>query len=185
MRAFIAVDLTSEIQKAIGDIQAALGRFLASIRWVKPESIHVTLKFLGEISETQQKQIESVCSERQGGLSPFEISVTGIGFFPNVRAPRVVWLGINQGKAELETLAAFVEESCRSVGFPAEARPFSPHVTIGRVKSLPHIRTFQEAAAPFTHAECGLTPVHQFFLYESQLARGGSIYTKRATFELE
>lgn len=185
VRAFLAVDLTPEIQSRIAAVQSALGRFSSAVRWVRPEFIHLTLKFLGEISTAQQQQIESLFSQHKSGVAPFRISVRDVGFFPHARAPRVVWMGIQEGQRELEALATFVEEALRPAGFPPEERSFSPHVTIGRIKFLPSGKAFQDAAAPFSGYECGTAEVREFFLYESQLARSGSIYTKRATFGLE
>ncbi|MBZ5537043.1 MAG: RNA 2',3'-cyclic phosphodiesterase [Acidobacteriia bacterium] len=185
MRAFIAVDLTREIEAKIAGAQAALGRFSHAVRWVRPESIHLTLKFLGEISNEQQHRVVETFSTRKSGVAPFQISVERLGFFPNARAPRVVWMGIRKGKEELQSLARFVDEALGAAGFPPEPRPFSPHATIGRIKFLPDVASFNEATSAFSDYQCGTTTVHHFFLYESKLDRGGSIYTKRATFGLE
>lgn len=185
MRAFIAVDLTSEIQAKIAEIQSALKRFSTEVRWVRPQSIHLTLKFLGEISQDQLFQTQKIFTGHRSGITPFSISVERIGFFPNTRGPRVVWMGIEEGKEALETLARFVEEALRTAGFPPESRPFSAHATIGRIKYLRDVKGFLGAVAPFEKTHCGHAPVREFHLYESKLHRGGSIYTKRATFELE
>jgi 2'-5' RNA ligase len=185
VRAFIAVDLTPEIRERIAEIQSLLGRFSHAVRWVRPESIHVTLKFLGEISAAQQQQIVGIFSAHKSGVTPFRIRVQGIGFFPDARRPRVVWLGIDEGQESLQSLAQFVEEQTKSAGFPSEERPFSSHVTIGRIKFMPDAKAFSEATVRFKEHGCGIAEVRQFFLYESQLNRSGAIYTKRATFELE
>ncbi|MBZ5551294.1 MAG: RNA 2',3'-cyclic phosphodiesterase [Acidobacteriia bacterium] len=185
MRAFIAVDLTREIQTRIEAAQDALGRFSHAVRWVRPETIHLTLKFLGEISNDQQRRVVETFSTRKSGVAPFQISVGRLGFFPNARAPRVVWMGIEEGKGELQSLARFVDEALRAAGFPPEPRPFSPHATVGRIKFLPEVASFIEATSAFSDYQCGTATVGHFYLYESKLDRGGSIYTKRATFALE
>jgi RNA 2',3'-cyclic 3'-phosphodiesterase len=185
VRAFIAVDLTREIEAKIAAAQAALGRFSHAVRWVRPESIHLTLKFLGEISTDQQRRVVETFSARRSGMAPFQIAVERLGFFPNARAPRVVWMGIEEGKKELQSLARFVDEALGVTGFPPEPRPFSPHATIGRIKFLQDMASFIEATSAFSEYRCGTTIVRHFFLYESKLDRGGSIYTKRATFALE
>lgn len=185
LRAFIAVDLTKEIQGRIAEIEAALERFSSQVRWVRPESIHLTLKFLGEITQDQFREIQKTFASRSSGIAPFLISVEGLGFFPNVRGPRVVWIGIEKGKEPLEALARFVEQALRTAGFPPESRPYSPHATIGRIKFLRDVKAFLEAADPLEKILCGQAPVREFHLYESELNRSGSIYTKRATFELE
>jgi 2'-5' RNA ligase len=185
VRAFIAVDLTTEIEAKIAGAQTALGRFSHAVRWVRPESIHLTLKFLGEISPEQQRRVVETFSTPKSGVAPFQISVEGLGFFPNARAPRVVWMGIEEGKDNLQALARFVDEALAAAGFPPEQRPFSPHATIGRIKFLPDVASFIEASSSFSDYQCGRTTIRQFFLYESKLDRGGSIYTKRATFALE
>jgi len=185
MRAFIAVDLSKEIQARIAESQAALGQFSHAVRWVRPESIHLTLKFLGEISGDQQRRVVEILSAQGSGVRSFQISVGHLGFFPNARAPRVVWMGIEEGKQSLQSLAEFVDGTLKAAGFSPEQRPFSPHVTIGRIKFLPNVSSFIEAASKFGEFECGATAVHDFFLYESKLDRGGSIYTRRAAFALE
>ncbi|MGB7622560.1 MAG: RNA 2',3'-cyclic phosphodiesterase [Terriglobia bacterium] len=185
VRAFLAVDLTREIGARIGEAQAALARFSHAVRWVRPESIHLTLKFLGEISPEQQRRVMETFSAHKSGVDPFQVSVERLGFFPNTRAPRVVWIGIEQGREQLQSLARFVEDSLGAAGFPPESRPFSPHATIGRIKFLPDVAPFIEATSPFSNYQCGTTMVSHFFLYESKLERSGSIYTKRATFALK
>jgi 2'-5' RNA ligase len=152
---------------------------------VRPESIHLTLKFLGEISSQQQETVIRTFSSRKCGIPRFELNVRKMGFFPNSRAPRVAWMSIEEGSRPLEQLARFVEESLVSAGFPPEDRLFSPHATIGRVKFLRDVPAFLKAASQFREQDCGWARVEAFHLYESQLSRGGSIYTKRATFELE
>jgi 2'-5' RNA ligase len=185
VRAFIAVDLNEEIRGKIAEIQSALGRFSSSVRWVRPSSIHITLRFLGEISPDQQKRLTEMLADRKCGVPPFTIAVERMGFFPHARSPRVTWLGVEEGKNSLQQLARYVEVVATDVGFLREERPFSPHITFGRIKYLPDLKRFLEATAPFSEIHCGTVQIRQFHLYESQLHRDGPIYTRRASFELE
>lgn len=185
VRAFIAVDLTKEIQSRIAEIQSVLQKFSPAVRWVRPQSIHLTLKFLGEINSSWQEQIVDLFSSQRCPVSPFQISVAQMGFFPSAQAPRVIWLGIDQGKAPLQSLAKYVDKILCGVGFTPEPREFSPHVTIGRTKFLRDPQALIDAVWRFGQCGCGTAWVRQFFLYESQLDRKGSVYTKRAIFGLE
>ena len=185
MRAFIAVDLNEEIRGIIAEIQSALGRFSPSVRWVRPSSIHITLRFLGEIAPDQQKRLAEMLADRKCGVPHFTIAVERMGFFPHARSPHVIWLGVEEGKNSLQELVRHVEDVAADLGFLREERPFSPHITFGRIKFLPDVKRFLEATAPFSEIQCGTVQVRQFHLYESQLHRDGPIYTRRASFELE
>ncbi|MDD5542047.1 MAG: RNA 2',3'-cyclic phosphodiesterase [Acidobacteriia bacterium] len=185
MRAFIAVDLSEHIRNEISRVEGPLGGFSSQVKWVKPDSIHLTLKFLGEISEAQQQSITSTLSAHPMPVPGFDMQVRGIGFFPNARAPRVVWMGVVEGGPQLQAMAAELERRLEPLGFPPEARLFSAHITIGRVKFLRDVPAFLKATSRFSEYDCGNARVESFHLYESQLRREGAIYTKRATFGLE
>src|SRR5439155_23058432 len=128
MRVFIAVELPTEIQRALGDVQRKLRALTDTARWVVPESIHITLKFIGEIPEKRVEGIDAAFT----GLTwkPFTITVRGVGFFPGTRSPRVFWAGMEA--PTMEGLAEQLDRRMERLGFEREKRAFRPHITLAR-----------------------------------------------------
>lgn len=149
IRTFIAVDLSQEFKDRIGEIVSPLRPLSRSIRWVRPAGLHLTLKFLGEIPEERLPAVVTALEEALCERPSFDFRLSGMGGFPNLRRPRVLWIGVPEGHEPLRELAGIVEKALIPCGFPPEKRPFSPHLTIGRVRSprgleavldrLPHI----------------------------------------------
>jgi len=135
IRTFIAVDLPGQVKDRIEEIIWPLKPLSRSIRWVRPEGLHLTLKFLGEIPEEQLPAIVTALEEALSGRPSFDFRLSGLGGFPNLRRPRVLWIGVPEGGEPLRTLAGTVEKALFPCGFAPEKRPFSPHLTIGRVRS--------------------------------------------------
>jgi 2'-5' RNA ligase len=195
MRLFIALDITDAIRQRISLFLAGVCGFAPDARWAKPESLHVTLKFIGEQSEPAVEQIKHALSAVQSGAA--DIHFRGHGFFPTAKSPRVFWIGLEAG-AQLLTLAAQIDDRMGSVGIPKEDHAFSPHLTLARsaggsgsprrTKTDGPNRTFQrlqEKLAALPTPEFGTMAAREFFLYRSQLSPQGSIYTKLAGFALE
>lgn len=135
IRTFIAIPVPSEgirvLEDAVQRLHSAIGR---SVRWVRPEGIHLTLKFLGDIQAEMAERVVDALQPVAAGFSPFELSISGLGVFPNCRRPRVLWAGVH---GELETLSALqlaVNDAIGELGLPKEEREFSPHLTLGRVR---------------------------------------------------
>lgn len=135
MRTFIALELPKEIKDSLADIQEQLRASAADVKWVKPENIHLTLKFLGDINEQQLTQIISILEEIGRDKLSFDISLSTLGAFPKITFPRVIWVGIDKGDNETQDIAQVLEEKIAKVGIPREDRPFSSHITIGRLRS--------------------------------------------------
>jgi 2'-5' RNA ligase len=134
MRTIIAIELPEEIRTILSNIQDELKQTQADIKWVKPENIHLTLKFLGEIEEDKALKIQLVLKEIAQKNSPLSLYLSGIGAFPKLQYPRVIWIGINNDQP-VSGIAKDLEKELLKIGFPAETRPFSSHVTLGRVRS--------------------------------------------------
>lgn len=185
MRAFIAIDLPEAIHAALREKQATFRAVCPQANWARPEGIHLTLKFLGEISEVQVKQVSDALSAL-GQFEAFEIEVKGFGFFPDARRPRVFWAGLEAPPA-LAELAARVETALGALGFPREPRPFTPHLTLARFK-IPRPQTAlqklleQEVGTVGEPPLLGRFGVSEFFLFESKLSPRGAEYSKRARF---
>ncbi len=180
MRLFVAVEIDSAIRSRIHEFVSGLHAQIPEARWVRPEGLHITLKFLGNVADERRALIE----EALGSLHERHVmlSLKGLGAFPNSRSPRVLWLGIESGP-ELERLAAAVDKQMASVGFAREKRAFSPHVTLARFNQRPrgNLGSLLSDAQP----TFGTMTANEFHLYESKLSPQGSRYTKLASFKLE
>jgi len=135
MRAFIAIDLPTEIKNNLSKIQDKLKTTLPKVSWVKPINLHLTLKFLGEISPKQLNDIRQVTTEIAKDTSSFKIELETLGVFPNTHSARIIWVGANQLPSELKILVDRIETIIAKLGKPKEERPFSAHITIARIKS--------------------------------------------------
>jgi 2'-5' RNA ligase len=194
MRVFIALDIDDAIRKRLQVFMDGVCGFAPDARWVRPESMHVTLKFIGEKSAEAVEEIKHALARVKSDV--IEISFRSYGFFPTSKAPRVFWVGIEAGP-QLAALAKSVDEAMAALGVPKEEHAFSPHLTLARRggSGAPRWRKgdapnqsfqrLQEKLAAMSAPEFGTMTAREFFLYESQLGRGGSRYTKIARFELK
>lgn len=184
MRTFIAVELPEEIKKKIGEIQAPLKRTNAFVSWVKPGNIHVTLKFLGEVPEERIEEVFEATEKAVEGAERFTMSLKGMGGFPNLKRPRVIWIGTGSGEEALSLLAKRIEEEMEKIGFPREKRGFSPHFTIGRVKSPKNIEQLA-ARVESSDFQTEEIEVAEVVVMKSQLTPSGAIYTPQKTIRLK
>jgi 2'-5' RNA ligase len=192
MRLFIALDIDDSIRERIARFVDGVRGVAPDARWVRPESLHVTLKFIGERPTDDVAGIKQALMEMKA--EPLQLKFRGYGFFPGAKAARVFWLGIDSGP-QLASLANSVDERLFKTGIPKEAHPFSPHLTLARSGSgapklrktdRPNLRfvRLQGKLAAMSTPEFGTMTAHEFFLYKSQLAPGGSRYTKIEKFGL-
>jgi 2'-5' RNA ligase len=194
MRLFIALDIDDAIRERIARFLEGVSGFVPDARWAKPESLHVTLKFIGEQPEPAVQRIKQTLSSIQSGIP--EINFRGYGFFPTAKSARVFWLGM-EAAPQLAAMAAAIDDKMATLGIPKEDRAFSPHLTLARSAGgsgsprrsrtdAPN-RTFQrlqEKLAALSTPEFGTMTAREFFLYQSQLSPKGSKYTKLAGFAL-
>lgn len=185
MRAFIAVTLPEEIRRALSALQQALAGAGADVKWVAPHHLHVTLRFLGEITDDQRQAVEEMLRRVAGGVAPFEVRLVGVGAFPSVAAPRVVWVGIVEGREALSQLADAIERERAPIGLLDEARPFAAHVTLGRVRSPRRRQTLSERLTTLTWDAPPAWRVASLTLYQSTLTPSGPTYTVLATVPLK
>ncbi|MCX5680153.1 MAG: RNA 2',3'-cyclic phosphodiesterase, partial [Candidatus Omnitrophica bacterium] len=135
MRAFIAIELSEEIKTVLHQVQSHLKYSGADVKWVEKENIHLTLKFLGEISEDKLKRIEEILDEIGKLFKPFELTLKDVGAFPKIESPRVIWAGLDKGAKESTEIVRRLDKELSDIGFEPETRPFAAHLTIGRVRS--------------------------------------------------
>ena len=133
LRTFLAVPLGQEVLQAIAGIRHDLASALPDVRWVSPETMHLTIKFFGDIPSTDIDKIKTAMLSLQKQQQAFETDISGLGAFPSLARPRVVWLGV-QNQTAFRRLHSAVEEELSRTGFERDERPFSPHLTMGRVK---------------------------------------------------
>ena len=194
MRVFVALDIDNAIRVRLEQFLDGVRGFAPDARWVRPESLHVTLKFIGEKASEAVEEIKQALSAIRAGT--IEISFRGCGFFPTSNAPRVFWIGIGAGPV-LAALAGSVDKTTTALGIPKEAHEFSPHLTLARRggSGAPHglkndspnqvFQLLQKRLAAMPAPDFGTITAREFYLYESQLMRGGARYTKIARFGLE
>jgi 2'-5' RNA ligase len=199
MRIFIGIDLDDGIRGRIARFLEGVSGFAPEARWVRPESLHITLKFVGEQKE---EQVEAITQRlRRVAGAPFEIQVSGYGFFPTAKSPRVLWIGVHAGP-QLAQLARDIDLAVAEFGIPREDRPFSPHLTLARAGGRsgdPRWRkgdgpnsifgVLQKRLAAMGEPDSvtltfGSMTADKFILYQSQLSPAGSKYTKLERFPM-
>ena len=188
VRAFIAIELPGSVKSALSQLQDNLQRSEhASVKWVDTGSIHLTLKFLGNIATETIPELTKVLSEAARGITPFHLELGEMGVFPNFRAPRVVWVGLRGETATLSVLQENIESALIPLGFPPENRAFSPHLTLGRVRekaSPGERRNLGQAVASSKVASMEPFPVDSLSLMRSTLTREGAVYSRLYSFAL-
>jgi len=182
MRTFVAVPLSQPCHELLAELQGKMRPLGTDVRWVAISSIHLTLKFLGEIDPALvPKMVESL--KNATSESPFKLRLHGLGGFPNLRSPRVIWCGIEGDADRLITLQKKVEVACAELGFPPENRPFHPHLTLGREqgkRNLQQLLDYIKIAPDFER----VFDVDRYHLYKTVLTPRGAIYTVLDTIEL-
>jgi len=177
IRTFIAVAVSDGVRTRIADLIGHLRTSGAKTSWTKPANMHLTLKFLGDTSETR---IPDVCRAVSGAverIAPFQLALTGAGAFPNDRRPRTVWIGAEQGSREICELAEMIETALHAGGFPREHRRFKPHLTIGRVRGGgPAQIELGRLIGSHTEFEAGTSPIDEVLVFASHLASSGPTY---------
>ncbi len=182
IRAFVAIDLPPEVLQCLDDVSQQLRHELgeASVRWVPVENIHLTLKFLGDVSESNIDMLTDFLQSIVSNVKQFEISVGGLGAYPKPHRPRVIWVGV-EAPPELMIAQRSVESEISRLGYARERRPFNPHLTIGRVSrhsTNQDIRNIADVIKTQTVGYLGSARVMAFHIYRSDLKSSGAIYTK-------
>ncbi len=194
MRIFVALDINDTIRERIQRFLDGVREFAPDVRWARAESLHATLKFIGEKSEASVENVKQALSSVQADA--LEITFRGYGFFPTPKTPRVFWVGIESGP-QLAALAKAVDDAVAALGVPREDHPFSPHLTLARGGGRsgaprwrkgdgpnPSFQRLQEKLSTRPVPEFGTMAAREFFLYQSQLLRDGARYTRIARFGL-
>jgi 2'-5' RNA ligase len=195
MRLFLALDIDEVIRERITRFVDGVRNFAPDARWMKPESLHVTLKFIGEQPDTAVEPIKQAMTTVVAGTT--EIRFHGYGFFPTPKSARVFWVGM-EAAGDLEALATAIDDKMPSLGMAKEDRPFSPHLTLARAggrsgsprllksdRRSPVFQVLQQKLAVLPEPEFGSMTPREFYLYQSHLSPKGSTYTKLAKFAMK
>ena len=191
MRLFVALDIDADIRARIAEFRDQMRQLAPDVRWVGPETFHVTLQFLGET----KKLAEIQSSLRLVKGSPITLAFRDAGFFPNPKSPRVFWVGI-EADEHLQDVVKSIGEALRPLGFERDGGPFSPHLTLARAGSgrprpvlgerpLPGFQQVRARVEALPPLEFGTMTARAFYLYESKLSPAGAHYTKLSRYSLE
>ncbi len=187
IRAFIAIDLPADIRQQLQVVIKDLKNQIPSgVRWSSADHIHLTLQFLGESSSSNLELLKKSLPALVARHQPFELVVSGLGAFPNIRRPRVIWVGI-QAPLALQNLQHSIEVETQHLGYPAEDRGFSPHLTLGRINHSAAPQDIVRVSESLSKASTGVigkVAVQKVILFRSDLQPAGPIYTPLAVFPL-
>jgi len=177
IRSFIAIEIPAAIRQAIGRMITEWDQAQYPVRWVKADNLHLTLKFLGEISEPVLNRVSQKIKSISERFAPFRFSLQELGCFPSPKSPRVIWIGAAEGKKEVTSLQQIIEQELALIGLKPEAREFSPHLTLGRANAR-----FDPQNILATRYESSSFSVESLVLFKSTLTPGGPIYDKLQEF---
>lgn len=181
VRSFLAIEVSPEVRQRIGKIQERLGMSLKSIRWTRPEGIHLTLKFFGDIYERDLAAIGGAVEGRAAAEAPVSLRAGGLGAFPNPDRARVLWIGLDGDLERLSRLQRDLDGAFERLGYPREKRSFKPHLTLGRARGE-RILGVQDVLRRGESHQAGSFEAGALILFRSELKPGGAVYTKMAEF---
>lgn len=192
IRAFIAIELPETIHQKLDEIEKQIQtrageRARRAVRWVPASNMHLTLKFLGEVSTGNVQALAQILKNEANRHARFELTIQGLGAFPNLRHPRVIWVG-TEGPAELANMQKAIDAETRQLGYPAEERPFSPHLTLGRISQNAHPDEIAQVVRALSEMQVGMlgqVPVERIHLFRSDLRPAGAVYTSLYDFALQ
>jgi len=173
VRAFIGIPLPLEVREKISEFVAGMAPLISGVKWVEKDNYHITLKFLGEVSEEKVRLLASRLEETSRGVTSFSICLSGFGAFPALSYPRVLWIGVSEGGELVRDLHSRIEDVAKEFGFQPEQKSFHPHVTIGRIRRP---RKLGDLLRLEREVVFGDVVVNEFCLYRSTLTREGPIY---------
>jgi len=185
IRSFIAIELSPIIKSKIEEIQSKLKSSTSDVRWVRKEGIHLTLKFLGNIEEERISEISDIIRKCSTDTTTFTLKVHSLGAFPNERNPKVIWVGAEDESGNLGKLQHALEKGLAKIGFKKEKRSFSPHLTLGRLRSPKGKSELTQRLENYKNYEFGTFEAKEVCFFKSELKPGGAIYTKLKTFSFQ
>ena len=179
IRVFLAVELSSDVREKLFSLQQELKKTLPPINWVRPESIHLTLRFLGYVDSSLVSQLLSVLEPIGEKHAPFSVDVQGLGVFPHVKHPRIFWVGLTGNMQALQDLVFEIDVVLETMGFPPEEKTYHPHLTLARIKreNAKVGSALIQTRALESDQHLGTLIVDGFTLFQSDLDSSGARYT--------
>jgi len=184
MRAFLAVELGEKAKASVEELIRELERVEADVRWVNCGNIHLTLEFFADLGVEKVEKLDGAIRGIAARQSPFSFLIGEAGVFPNLRRPRVFWLGVGAGRDELCALRSCLHEALEAEGIEGDDKPFRPHITLGRARSSRGAEAVWQRLQTAADREFGETWVDRVTLFESQLRPGGALHTPVRVFPL-
>lgn len=184
LRAFIAIEPPAQVRQALGDLIVRLRKAPGKASWVRPDNMHLTLRFLGDVSEKQVAVLVEQLGELCARTPAFNLSVAGLGAFPNLRRPSVIWAGVVPLDPDLRPLQQAVEDAARAAGLAREDKSFHPHITLARLKDSRNAEELSALVESYKAFDAGAFPVSHVLLLLSELTPKGPIYTCIEEFSL-
>ena len=184
IRTFIAVPVPPDVVRAAAEARARCGHIRDAVRWVPPERIHITLKFLGDTETDRVAAASALLKRAAAATAPFRLVAGGLGVFPTVKRPRVLWMGITGDTAPLITFARQLDAELTSLGFAAERRPFKAHLTLGRFTAKSDPRRLVDTLLAAAGGAAAAFSAERVVLYQSELTPSGAVYTPLAAVSL-
>ena len=178
IRAFIAAELPDNIIADLRLLAKDIRDLGINARWVRPENIHITLKFLGEINPAVIEKTGNVLRETAGEYTPIKLKAKGMGVFPGIKRPRVIWAGLSEQTGKLIEMQKTLEENLEISGFPRETRAFKAHLTIGRIKGRSDPNKILNAIQESSHFMTVTFNIDRITLFKSELKPTGAVYTR-------
>ncbi len=185
IRSFIAVKIPRNVTEHIGKIQEEMKKYSLKMRWASPENIHLTLKFLGDIQPGDVKPVREAMEETAAGFCRMTLTAGGVGVFPGIRRPRVVWIGLKGNTPELIGMQKKLDNRLKEIGYTPEKRGFKGHLTVGRARGNLDPKTVTELISEFSGFETEPFPVEEIVLFRSDLKPKGAVYTPLSTCVLK
>ncbi len=177
MRVFIAIALSRETREELRALQSSLKASGADVKWVDPENIHLTLRFLGDCGEPILPSVKSALSDAASAFRQFHMGLEGVGAFPCLSSPEIIWAGVGEGSRESAAIYDSISSRLAEIGIPHEKRKFSPHITVGRVRSGRNIDSLRKAVEDCSFPVSSRTLVDRVVLFSSKLSPEGPTYT--------
>lgn len=188
MRCFIAIDIDDQIRKGLSDLQDELRKKVdirkGDVKWVRPELTHLTLKFLGEIKDEQAVEVCNITKDVACRHKRFELDIESVGHFGG-RSARVMWIGSGQGSDRLLQLQEDLEQQLDLAGWPKDAREFSAHLTLCRIRNSKAGQELGQLSGQYQDYKLGTMPAYEVSVYQSELTPQGPIYTTLGSYALQ
>ena len=184
-RCFIAIELNQQIQSQIKTLQQRITAIDLDAKWVQPENIHITLRFLGNLKDPRVKDIKDAFLDLVSDAPSFSISIGALGVFPDIQRPQTLWVGIEQGHDQVISLARNVENGLCRLGFPKEKKIFIPHLTIARLRCAKNTEKLKDFLSKETSLDSPSCPITHVSLIKSSLTPQGPVYETLKSYTLK